>query len=155
MYSIKVDTALLDGIAKEYKNISEGLFYLYETTMSTVGIIGEFKGFDIEFLAELLYKEAGEIKDIGEKTLCLKRKTERISEIYQNAENNIERDVGNLPVLIHGNISSVGDVSEIMNNIISDNLISESISESALICDSTVMHEDWLIKLIAKNKFGG
>lgn len=155
MCRIKVDTALLDGIANEYNNISENLFYLYETTMSAVGIIGEFKGFDIELLAELLYKEAGEIKDIGEETLCLRRKTERISEIYQNAENNIERDVDNLPVLIHGNISSVGDTSEIMNNIVSDNIMSGNVSKSSLLCDNTVLHENWLIKLIAKNKFGG
>lgn len=155
MYRIKVDTALLDGIANEYNNISESLFYLYETAVSAVGIIGEFKGFDIEALAEILYKEAADIKSVGEEVLCLRRKTEHISEIYRNAENNIERDVGNLPVLIHGNISAVGGISEIMNNILPDDMIPDSISESTLICDNTVMHEDWLIKLIAKSKFGG
>ncbi|MDE7194620.1 MAG: hypothetical protein K2O14_11715 [Oscillospiraceae bacterium] len=155
MYRIKVDTALLDGIAKEYNNISESLFYEYESVVSAVRITGEFSGFDIEALAELLYKEAVDIKSVGEDILCLRRKTERISEIYRNAERNIERDVNALPVLIHGNISAVGDASEIMNSVVSDNNISGGISESALLCDNTVMHEDWLIKLIAKNKFGG
>lgn len=155
MYKIKVDTALLDGIAKEYNNISEGLFYAYEVAISAVRIIGEFSGFDIEALAEQLYKEAADIKAVGEETFYLRRKTERISEIYSNAENNIESDVNNLPVLIHGNISTVCNMSEIMSNIVSDNIISDNVSESALLCDNTVMHEDWLIKLIAKNKFGG
>lgn len=155
MYRIKVNTALLDGIAKEYNNISESLFYAYESAVSAAGIIDEFSGFDIEALAELLYKEADDIKAVGEETLYLRRKTERISEIYCNAENNVERDVSNLPVLIHGNISAVGGTSEIMNNIVSDNIISGNVSESSLLCDNTVMHEDWLIKLIAKNKFGG
>lgn len=155
MYRIKVDTDLLDGIANKYNNISESLFYLYETAVSAIAIIGEFKGFDIEALAEILYKEAADIKSAGEEVICLRRKTERISKIYRNAENNIERDVDNLPVLIHGNISAVGGTSEIMNNIISDNIISDNVSESSLLCGNTVMHEDWLIKLIAKNKFGG
>ncbi|MCX4374920.1 MAG: hypothetical protein OSJ61_01985 [Lachnospiraceae bacterium] len=155
MYRIKVDTALLDGIAKEYNNISDGLFYEYESAVSAVEIIGEFSGFDIEALAELLYKEAADIKAVGEETLYLRCKTERIIEIYRNVENDIERDVSNLPVLIHGNISAVGDASEIMNNIVSDNIISGNTSESALLCDNTVMHEDWLIKLVAKSKFGG
>lgn len=155
MYKIKVDTALLDGIAKEFNNISEGLFYAYESAIFAVGIIGEFTGFDIEALAEQLYKEAADIKAVGEKTFYLRRKTECISNIYSNAENNVEHDVDNLPVLIHGNMSAVGDTSEIMNNIVFDNIVSGNISESALLCDNTVMHEDWLIKLIAKNKFGG
>lgn len=155
MYKIKVDTALLDGIAKEYNNISEGLFYAYEAAISAVRIIGEFSGFDIEALAGQLYKEAADIKAVGEETFYLRRKTERISEIYRNAENNVESDVDNLPVLIHGNISTVCNMSKIMNNIVSDNIISDNVSESALLFDNTVMHEDWLIKLIAKNKFGG
>lgn len=155
MYNIKVDTALLDGIAKEFNNISEGLFYAYESAISTVGIIGEFNGFSIEALAEQLYGEAADIKSVGEEIFYLRRKTERISEIYSNAENNIEHDVDNLPVLIHGNISAVGDTSKIMNNIVFDNIASDNISESSLLCDNTVMHEDWLIKLIAKNKFEG
>lgn len=155
MYRIKVDTALLDGIAKEYNNISESLFYAYESAVSAAGIIDKFSGFDIEALAELLYKEVADIKAVGEEIFYLRRKTERISEIYCNAENNIERDVSNLPVLIHGNISAVGDASEIMNNIVSDNIISDNVSESSLLCENTVMHEDWLIKLTAKNKFGG
>lgn len=155
MYRIKVDTALLDGIAREYNNISESLFYAYESAVSAAGIIDEFSGFGIETLAELLHKEAVDIKAVSEEFLCLRHKTERISEIYRNAENNIERDVGNLPVLIHGNISTVGGISKIMNNILPDDMIPDSISESTLLCDNTVMHEDWLIKLIAKNKFGG
>lgn len=155
MYRIKVDTALLDGIAKEYNNISESLFYAYESAVSAVGIIGKFNGFGIEALAEHLYKEAADIKAVGEEIFYLRRKTERISEIYSNSENNIERNVSNLPVLIHGNISTVGGTSEIMYNIVSDNIISDYVSESSLLCDNTVMHEDWLIKLIAKNKFGG
>lgn len=155
MYRIKIDTALLDGIAREYNNISESLFYAYESAVSAAGIIDEFSGFGIETLAELLHKETVDIKAVGEETLCLRHKTERISEIYRNAENNVERDVGNLPVLIHGNISTVGGISEIMNNILPDDMIPDSISESTLLCDNTVMHEDWLIKLIAKNKFGG
>ena len=155
MYKIKVDTALLDGIAKEFNNISEGLFYAYESAISAVRIIGEFNGFGIEALAEHLYKETADIKASGEEVFYLQRKTERISEIYSNVENNVEHDVDNLPVLIHGNISAVGDTSEIMNNIVFDNIASGNISESALLCDNTVMHEDWLIKLIAKNKFGG
>jgi len=155
MYKIKVDTALLDGIAKDYSNISECLFYAYESAISAVGIIGKFNGFGIEALAEHLYKEAADIKSVGEEIFYLRRKTERISEIYSNSENNIDHDVDNLPVLIHGNISVVGDTSKIMNNIVSDNIISGYVSESALLCDNTVMHEDWLIKLIAKNKFGG
>lgn len=155
MYKIKVDTALLDGIAAEYSNISEKLFYAYESAISAVGIIGEFKGFGIELLAEQLYNEASNIKSAGEKTFYLRHKTERISEIYKNAENNIEHNINNLPVLIHGNISAVGNTSEIMNNIVFDNIMSDNIIESALLFDNTVMHEDWLIKLIAKNKFGG
>ena len=155
MYKIKVDTALLDGIAKDYISISECLFYAYESAISAVGIIGEFNGFGIEALAEHLYKEAADIKAVGEEISYLRRKTEHISEIYSNAENNVEHDVDNLPVLIHGNISAVGDTSKIMNNIVFDNIVSGNISESTLLCNNTVMHEDWLIKLIAKNKFGG
>lgn len=155
MYKIKVDTALLDGIAKDYSNISECLFYAYESAISAVEIIGKSNGFNIETLAEQLYKEAADIKAVGEKIFYLRCKTERISEIYSNAENNIEYDVDNLPVLIHGNISAVGDTSEIMNNIVSGNIISGDVSESALLCSNTVMHEDWLIELIVKNKFGG
>ncbi len=155
MYKIKVDTALLDGIAKEFNNISESLFYAYESAISAVEIIGEFTGFDIEALTEQLYKEAADIKAVGEEIFYLRRKTEHIREIYSNAENNVEHDVDNLPVLIHGNISAVDDTSEIMNNIVVDNIVLGNVSESALLCDNTVMHEDWLIKLIAKNKFGG
>ncbi|MCM1060274.1 MAG: hypothetical protein NC452_08260 [Eubacterium sp.] len=155
MHKIRVDTALLDGIAPEYGNISEALFYAYKSAKSAAEIIGEFNGFNIELLAEQLFREAEEIKSVGNETLAFRGKTKRASEIYSNAEKNIERDINNLPVLIHGNISAIGGKSEVMNYIISEKNISENISESALICGNTVVHEDWLIKLIAKNKFGG
>lgn len=155
MYKIKVDTALFDGIAQEYGNIYEILYDAYGSVVFAAEIIEEFCGFGIETLTEQLYEEAANIKSVGEEIYDLRRKTEYISEIYRNAENNVEHDVGRLPVLIHGNISVVGSASEIMNNIASDNMLPDRITESALLCDNTVMHEDWLIKLIAKNKFGG
>ncbi len=155
MYKIKVDTALLDGIAQEYSNIYEVLYNAHGSVAFAAGIIEGFSGFGIETLTEQLYEEAVKIKTVGEETYNLRRKTEYISEIYSNAENNVKHDVDNLPVLIHGNISVVGSASEIINDTVSDNMLPDKITESALLCDNTVMHEDWLIKLIAKNKFGG
>lgn len=155
MYTIKVDTSLLDEIAREYDSISECLFYAFESVKAAANIIDEFKGFGIELIAEQLYDEVINIRSVGEKAAEMRRKTERISSIYGNAESAVEQDVNNLPVLVHNNIAVVRNASEIINNIFTDNDISHNVTESALLCDNTVMHEDWLIKLIAKNKFGG
>lgn len=155
MYKIKVDTNLLDGIAKEYSGISENLYCAYESVKTAADIVAEFKGFNIDILTEQLYSEARNLKSIGETASDIRRKTECISEIYSNAENTVERDVNNLPILVHNNISVVGNPAEVFTETITDNDVSKNVSESALICDNTVMHEDWLIKLIAKNKYGG
>lgn len=153
MYVIKVDTEFLKSICGEYKNTVESICYASEKIKAAADILSAFNGFNIEDPAESLYREAQLCEKIGEDIIDLTHKTKHIIDIYDRAEEKIKSGVDKLPVLIHGNIVHKHRTSEILCKI--SGAAYENIEESSLLYDNTVMHEDWLIKLIAKNKFGG
>lgn len=153
MYVIKVDTEFLKGICGEYKNTIENMCYASEEIKAAADSLSAFNGFGIEEAAEKLYREAQLCEKLGEKAIDLTHKTKHIIDIYERAEEKIKGGIDKLPVPIHGNIAEKRSASEILCKISGAEY--ENIEESSLLYDNTVMHEDWLIKLIAKNKFGG
>lgn len=153
MYVIRVDTGFLNSICGEYKNTVESICYALEEIKAAADILSAFNGFNIEDSAEILYREAQLCEKIGEDIIDLTHKTKHIIDIYDRAEEKIKSGVDKLPVPIHGNIAEKRNLSEIICK--TGGAAYENIEESSLLYDNTVMHEDWLIKLIAKNKFGG
>ena len=155
MYTIKVDTELFDLLADEYGGMIEVLCRASEKLSSAADILSEIYGFGIEETADLVSIEAMFAEEIGENILMLCRKTEQVSEIYRMTDDKVTKDIEALPVLIHGNISSIGRYSDIVGSITVAGSDWHKVSESALLCNNTVMHEDWIIQLIVKNRYGG
>ena len=154
MYTIKFDSNTLDEVFNEYKKIIENVLYFSNELYKAADTAKNICGFGIEEITSELFKEIGSIEQTAEKISKISGISYKIIEIYEQAEHKIRHDISDLPILIHGNISAKAAPKEIFGDVTYiDNKI--EYAENALLYDNTVMHEDWLIKLIAKNKFGG
>lgn len=152
MYTIKFSTELSEYLIQEYGFAAEKLSLASKLTAEASAILSDERGFDTEEIAKLLKSESKLTADLGEEIISLKGKTEKINEIYCKAEKKIERNIADLPVLIHGNIAIAGKVSDHMQQ--ADVSSFHDCTESALLCDNTAVHEDWLLRLIVKDKYG-
>lgn len=154
MYTIKFDSNALDEVINEYKKIIENIIYFSNELYKAADAASNICGFGIEEITSELFKEIRSIEQTVEKISTISGISYKIIEIYEQTEHKIKKDIYDLPILIHGNISAKAVPKEIFRDITYiDNKI--EYAENALLYDNTVMHEDWLIKLIAKNKFGG
>lgn len=154
MYVINVNTDLLESISGDYKDMIGNICFVSEEIKAAIKLIDGVKGFNIEELTERLCHESSETEKIGERIIDLRHKTYRIIAIYRQADEKVKRNIDKLPVLIHGNISVRNSVSDVFGD--SQYSAAEGpVEKSELLYGNTVMHEDWLIKLIVKNKFGG
>lgn len=155
MYRININTELLNSLSGKYDNIVYDMCEAAEKLRFAANHIDELAGFDIESSAEILRQESTAAEELGKKFIELIHKTNHAAEIYSDAEKNIEKDIDDLPILIHGSISRKCRAAEIYENEHYDLGVDLEINESSIICDNAVMHEDWVIKLIAENKYGG
>lgn len=153
MFVIKADTDFIDCIAIELRNELELLGDAVEKMYRVSYLMQEQEGFGAEEITEEISDEIKRLEKLGGNILQLANKAETAGDIYRQAENKVRKDVDRLPVLMHGNIAVKDKVS---NYCITPQRISDNeVSENSLLCDNTVMHEDWLIKLIAKKYYGG
>lgn len=155
MYRININTELLNSLSEKYDKMVYDMCEAAEKLRFATDHIDELAGFDIESSAEMLRRESAEAEELGKKLIELTHKTNHAAEIYSGAEKNIEKDIDELPILIHGSISRKCRAAEIFKNEHYDLGVNLEINESSIICDNAVMHEDWVIKLIAENKYGG
>ena len=155
MYRININTELLNSLSEKYDKMVYDMCEAAEKLRFATNFIDNLEGFDIELSAEMLHQEAAEAEKFGKKLIGLIHKTNHAIEIYSNVEKNIEKDIDDLPILIHGSISRKCRAAEIFENEHYDLGANLEINESSIICDNAVMHEDWVIKLIAENKCGG
>lgn len=153
-YTIKFDPNVLDEVINEYKKIIENVLYFSNELYKTADTASNICGFGIEEITSELFKEIRLIEQAAERISTISGISYKIIEIYEQAEHKIKKDIYDLPILIHGNISATVAPKEIFSGITYTDSKFEYV-ENALLYDNTVMHEDWLIKLIAKNKFGG
>lgn len=153
MLVIKADTEFIKSIAIELRNELEALGNMVEKLYKTSNCIQEQEGFGANRLAEEISAEIKRIERVGSDISQLANKAEIASDIYRQAENKVRKDVERLPVLMHGNIAVKDKVSDYF--ITSQRVLDSEISDNSLLCDNAVMHEDWLIKLIAKKYYGG
>ncbi len=152
MYIIRFNRYLAEHLARECLQTAEYICDISEQLKTCADSIEYMSGFGIQNITGEIRREAKMAECVAGDMLELKGKTEHIIGIYEEAESRVHMLIDKLPALTHGSISE--STSAVMTETVGITA-DINVTESMLLCDNTVMHEDWLTVLIAKNKFGG
>lgn len=151
MYKIKADTDQIRYFSYELKAVCNELMFVYERIKKTDLIIEDNVGFGCEKQVQDYYNEIFKTEKVIEKLCDLIEKTEHVAEIYTIADENCLKNVRQLPVLIHGNISGNG----LNKGYLTGSHVDDAAAGHAL-CNgffegNNVMNEDWIIELMLKS----
>lgn len=149
MNSIKFNSDYVENLITECNRNMPEIFECSEQLSRAVHSLYECKGFGIEEIQDEILAEKVRIKQIYEKWLSFRERSEKAAFVYANAENSVKRSITELPVLTHGNIRSKADAHSVFQEAVVSNYDGKikSTLASKLLKSNTVMHEDWLLAL--------
>lgn len=152
MYNIRFNGYLTEYIFGRCRAEAECLWEISENIKGCAHSMDNLSGFGIEDIICDIHREAVYTEHIADDMLKAGSVIRQITGIYEQADVRVRELAEELPAAQYGSIS--GSVSHVMAEPV---MITPDIKAvcSLLLCDNTVVHEDWLTVLMAENKFGG